>query len=437
MGSLAVLHASQLVTLAGPKRPRVGTELSSLGIIRNGGMLIRNGKIERVGPSDEIEKDVGDAEVLDVGGRLVMPGFVDAHTHLVFAGNRLDDFERRSRGETYEQIAKAGGGIWSTVEKTRAASELDLLAQAKKHANWFLRCGTTTVEAKSGYGLTVEDELKILRVMRQLNASRRASDGIRESRIPSIAAVRIDAAETEAVPEIVPTFLGAHAVPREMSPEEYIEFVITEMLPRITAEKLAEFCDVFCERGYFDIDQTRKILSEGKKLGLSLRGHVDQLTNSGGAKLLADMGANTADHLEQTDEQGIAALKKANVQPVLLPGSVYALGSSRYPRAREMIEAGLAVVLATDFNPGSSPTPSMPMVLSLACTQMKMSPAEAITASTVNAAYSVNRGDRIGSLEPSKLANFVTFDCEDYRELAYWFGMPQTFSVYIKGERVM
>ena len=437
MGSLAVLHASQLVTLAGPKRPRVGTELSSLGIIRNGGMLIRNGKIERVGPSDEIEKDVGDAEVLDVGGRLVMPGFVDAHTHLVFAGNRLDDFERRSRGETYEQIAKAGGGIWSTVEKTRAASELDLLAQAKKHANWFLRCGTTTVEAKSGYGLTVEDELKILRVMRQLNASRRASDGIRESRIPSIAAVRIDAAETEAVPEIVPTFLGAHAVPREMSPEEYIEFVITEMLPRITAEKLAEFCDVFCERGYFDIDQTRKILSEGKKLGLSLRGHVDQLTNSGGAKLLADMGATTADHLEQTDEQGIAALKKANVQPVLLPGSVYALGSSRYPRAREMIEAGLAVVLATDFNPGSSPTPSMPMVLSLACTQMKMSPAEAITASTVNAAYGVNRGDRIGSLEPSKLANFVTFDCEDYRELAYWFGMPQTFSVYIKGERVM
>jgi len=437
MGSLAVLHASQLVTLAGPKRPRVGTELSSLGIIRNGGMLIRNGKIERVGPSDEIEKDVGDAEVLDVGGRLVMPGFVDAHTHLVFAGNRLDDFERRSRGETYEQIAKAGGGIWSTVEKTRAASELDLLAQAKKHANWFLRCGTTTVEAKSGYGLTVDDELKILRVMRQLNASRRASDGIRESRIPSIAAVRIDAAGTEAVPEIVPTFLGAHAVPREMSPEEYIEFVITEMLPRITAEKLAEFCDVFCERGYFDIDQTRKILSEGKKLGLSLRGHVDQLTNSGGAKLLADMGATTADHLEQTDEQGIAALKKANVQPVLLPGSVYALGSSRYPRAREMIEAGLAVVLATDFNPGSSPTPSMPMVLSLACTQMKMSPAEAITASTVNAAYSVNRGDRIGSLEPSKLANFVTFDCEDYRELAYWFGMPQTFSVYIKGERVM
>jgi imidazolonepropionase len=410
MTSLAVLNASQLVTLSGPKRSRIGTELSALGIIRDGGMVIRDGKIEKVGPTDEIEKNVGDAEVVDAGGRVVMPGFVDGHTHLVFAGNRLDDFEQRARGETYEQIAKAGGGIWSTVEKTRAASELDLLALAKKHANWFLRCGTTTVEAKSGYGLTLEDELKILHVMRQL-----------KKQMPL---------------EIVPTFLGAHALPRELSADEYLDVVITEMLPRVTADKLAEFCDVFCERGYFNIDQSRKILSAAKKLGLSLRGHVDQLTNSGGAKLMAEMGATTADHLEQTDEQGIAALKKANVQPVLLPGSVYALGSSRYPRAREMIEAGLAIVLATDFNPGSSPTASMPMVLSLACTQMKMSPAEAITASTVNAAYSLNRGDSIGSLEPGKVANFVIFDCEGYRELPYWFGMPQTHSVYVRGECV-
>src|SRR6476620_11793904 len=342
MNSLALLHASQLVTLAGPKRPRVGTELSELGIIGDGGMLVRDGKIEKVGPSDELEKNVTDAEIVDANGRLVMPGFVDAHTHLVFAGNRIDDFERRSRGETYEQIAKADGGIWSTVEKTRAASEADLLAQAKKHANWFLRCGTTTVEAKSGYGLTVEDELKILRVMRELKKE-----------------VRL---------EIVSTFLGAHAVPRELSPDEYLDVVVTEMLPRVTAEKLAEFCDVFCERGYFDIDQSRKILSAAKKVGLSLRGHVDQLTNSGGAKLMAEVGATTADHLEQTDEQGIAALKKASVQPVLVPGSVYALGSSRYPRGREIIEAGLAIVLATDFNPGSSPTPSMRIVLSLAYT---------------------------------------------------------------------
>jgi imidazolonepropionase len=411
MSSLAVLHASQLVTLTGPKRPRVGAEMSELAIIRDGGMLIRAGEIVRVGPSDEIEKNVRDAEIVNARGRVVMPGFVDAHTHLVFAGNRLDDFERRTRGETYEQIAKAGGGIWSTVEKTRAASEHELLALAKKHANWFLRCGTTTVEAKSGYGLTIEDELKILRVLRQL--------------------------KEEVALEIVPTFLGAHAVPRELSPDEYLAVVVEEMLPRVTAEKLAEFCDVFCERGYFDIDQSRKILSAAKKVRLSLRGHVDQLTNSGGARLMAEMGATTADHLEQTDEQGIAALKKANVQPVLVPGSVYALGSSRYPRAREMIEAGLAVVLASDFNPGSSPTPSMPMVLSLACTQMKMSPAEAITASTVNAAYSLNRGDKIGSLEPGKLADFAIFDCEDYRELAYWFGVPQTLAVYVRGDCVL
>jgi imidazolonepropionase len=410
MSLLAVLHASQLVTLAGPKRPRVGSELSELAIIRDGGMLIRDGRIDIVGPSPEIENKAGSAEVVDGRGKVILPGFVDAHTHLVFAGDRLEDFARRTRGDSYEQIAKAGGGIWSTVEKTRAASEADLLKQAKKHAQWFLRCGTTTVESKSGYGLNLEDELKILQVMRGLNQ--------------------------EGPLEIVPTFLGAHAVPRNTAPEEYIDVLIKEMLPRVSNEGLAEFCDVFCECGYFDANQSRKILSAAKKLGLKLRGHVDQLTNSGGAKLMAEMGAAAADHLEQTDEEGIAALKKANVHPVLLPGSVYALGSTRYPRAREMIEAGLAVVLATDFNPGSSPTPSMPMILSLACTQMKMSATEAITASTINAAYSLGRGNKVGSLEPGKLANFAIFDCEDYRELAYWFGFPQTHSVYVKGERV-
>jgi imidazolonepropionase len=410
MSSLAVLHASQLVTLAGPKRPREGRELSELAIFRDGGMLIRDGRIDVVGSSSEIESKAGEAEVIDARGKVVLPGFVDAHTHLVFAGDRLDDFERRARGDTYEQIAKAGGGIWSTVEKTRAASEADLLLEAKKHAAWFLRCGTTTVESKSGYGLTLEDELKILRVMRRL---------------------------TEEMPmEIVPTFLGAHAVPRKMHANEYVDLVVNEMLPQVSSESLAEFCDVFCERGYFDIEQSRQILSAAKKLGLKLRIHADQLSNSGAAKLAADLKATTADHLEKTDEQGIAALKSGSVQPVLLPGSVYALGSTCYPRAREMIEASLAVVIATDFNPGSSPTSSMPMILSLACTQMKMSPAEAISASTINPAYSLGRGDQIGSLEPGKLANFAIFDCEDYRELAYWFGVPQTHSVWVRGERV-
>ncbi len=384
--------------------------MSTLAIIQDGGMLIREGKIDAVGSSDEIEKTAGDVKIVDAGGRVVLPGFVDAHTHLVFAGNRLDDFERRARGETYEQIAKASGGIWSTVEKTRAASDADLLAQAKKHAEWFLRCGTTTVEAKSGYGLTLDDELKILRVMRRL--------------------------KEETSLEIVPTLLGAHAVPRHMNADEYIDLVIDGMLPRVAGEKLAEFCDVFCEPGYFDIEQSRRILTAARKLGLNLRIHADQLTNSGGAQLAAELKTTTADHLEKTEEQGIAAMKSAGVQPVLLPGSVYTLGLSDYPRTREMIEADLGVIIATDFNPGSSPTPSMPMILSLACTQMKMSPAEAITAATINPAHSLNRGDTMGSLEAGKLANFSIFDCENYRELAYWFGIPQTHSVYVCGKCV-
>ena len=409
MKSLAVLHASQLVTVAGSKRPRTGRELSELAIIPDGGMLIRDGRIELVGPSAEIENKSGGAEVIDASGKVVLPGFVDAHTHLVFAGNRLDDFERRARGDAYEQIAKAGGGIWSTVEKTRSATDAELLAQARRHAEWFLRCGTTTVESKSGYGLTLEDELKILRVMMRLNE--------------------------ETPLEIVPTFLGAHAVPRKMHADEYVDLVVNEMLPRVTSDGLAEFCDVFCERGYFEIEQSRRILNVAKKLGLKLRIHADQLSNSGAAKLAAELKAATADHLEKTDEQGIAALRSEGVQPVLLPGSVYALGSTCYPRARDMIEAGLAVVIATDFNPGSSPTASMPMILSLACTHMKMSSAEAISASTINPAYSLGRGDRIGSLEPGKVANFSIFNCDDYRELAYWFGFPQTHSVYVKGRR--
>ena len=411
MNSLAVLHASQLVTLAGPKKPRVRSGMSELAIVHDGGMLVHDGVIVAIGLSAEIEKGAHQSELVDAGGRVVLPGFVDAHAHPVFAGNRLDDFELRARGETYEQIAAAGGGIWSTVEKTRAASEAELFDQAKKHANWFLKCGTTTVEAKSGYGLTLEDELKMLRVIRRLNE--------------------------ETPIEFVPTFLGAHAIPRGRRADEYVDLVINEMLPRVASEKLAEFCDVFCERGYFDIEQSRKILTAAKKSELKLRIHADQLTNSGGAKLAAELEATTADHLEKTDENGIAAMKASGVQPVLLPGSVYALASRGYPRAREMIEAGLAVVIATDFNPGSSPSPSMPMMLSLACTQMKMRPAEAITASTINAACSLNRGDEIGSLEPGKLANFSIFDCEDYREIAYWFGFPQIHSVYVRGRPLL
>lgn len=413
MKTLAVLHASQLLTLAGPKRARIAVELTELGIIRDAGMLIRDGVIVATGRSDSINRQLPpEAEVVEAGGRVVLPGFVDAHTHLVFAGDRVEEFEMRARGASYEEIAAAGGGIRSTVRKTRAASEAELKEQAFKHARWFLQCGTTTVEAKSGYGLSIADELKILGVMRALKA--------------------------QTALEIVPTFLGAHAIPEEYEsdPQAYVELVVREMLPQVVAGRLAEFCDVFCERGYFEVETSRRVMLAAQKWGLRLRMHVDQLTNSGGAGLAAKLGAATADHLEQTEAEGIAALKVAGVQPVLLPGSVYALGKSRYPRAREMIEAGLAVVLATDFNPGSSPTPSIPMMLSLAATQMKMTPAEGVTAATINAAYSLGRGDEIGSLEAGKLANFAIFDCEDYRELAYWFGVPRTRAVYVRGQKV-
>src|SRR2546423_1295760 len=409
----AVLHAAQLVTLAGPTRPRVGGEMRELSIIPDGGMLIQDGRIVKTASSDEIEKALsGDVEVIDAGGRVVLPGFVDAHAHPVFAGDRVDEFEMRTQGASYEEIAERGGGIRSTVRKTRAASEEELLAQAKKHAAWFLKGGTTTVEAKSGYGLTMDDELKMLRVIRRLT---------KETPI-----------------EFVPTFLGAHAIPEEFqkAPEQYVALVIHKMLPRVVEEQLAENCDVFCERGYFDITESEKILRAAQEQGLRLRMHVDQLTNSGGAFLAARLRASTADHLEQVNEAEISALAEAGVQPVLLPGSVYSLGKTRYPPAREMIEAGLGVVLATDFNPGSSPTPSMSMVLSLAATQMKMTPAEGVAAGTINAAYSLNRGDRIGSLEPGKLANFALYDCPDYREIVYYFGVYLTHSLYVRCEQV-
>lgn len=412
VNSIAVLHAAQLLTLAGPKRPRVGRELSELAIIPDGGIWVRDGLIGAVGPSDEIARHLpNDIEVIDAAGRVVLPGFVDAHAHPVFGGDRVDEFEMRARGATYEEIAAGGGGIRSTVRKTRAASEAELLAQAQKRATWFLRCGTTTIEAKSGYGLSLDEELKMLRVIRQLS-------------------------ETTPL-EFVPTFLGAHAIPEEFAgaPGQYVALVIHEMLPTVAEEHLAENCDIFCEQGYFDLAESEKILRAAKEHGLRLRMHVDQLTNSGGAFLAARLEAATADHLEQTNDAEIAVLAEAGVQPVLLPASVYALGKTRYPKARAMIEAGLGIVLATDFNPGSSPTPSIPMVLSLAATQMKMTPAEGITATTINAAYSLARGDRIGSLEFGKLGSFTIFDCADYREIAYWFGIPQTHAVFIRGRR--
>jgi imidazolonepropionase len=397
--------------MAGARRPRTGGDLRQLSIIEDGAMLVRDDRIEAVGRRREIEALIdAECDVIDAGKRAVLPGFVDAHTHPVFAGNRANEFEQRTAGATYREIAARGGGIRATVRATRNASLTDLVKAGKRYADWFLRCGTTTVEAKSGYGLTLEDELKILRAIRQLDQQTSLN--------------------------YVPTFLGAHDIPFEYKSrrQTYVDLVIKEMLPRVAEEKLAEYCDVFCEEDVFTTDEAWQILSAARCHGLGLRVHADQLSLSGGAKLAAELNVATADHLEHTDATGIAALKATKVQPVLLPGSVYALGSNRYPAARDMIDAGLAVVLATDFNPGSSPTPSMALILSLACTQMKMTPSETITAATINAAYSLGRGDEIGSLERGKRADFVIHDVSDYRELPYWFGIEHPWRVYTGGK---
>lgn len=411
MNELAVWNCSQLVTLAGPPRARSGLEMRDLAIIADGGMLVRDGRIEFVGARNEVERLVSNqTEIVDAGGRVVLPGFVDAHTHPVFAGNRADEFERRTEGATYAEIAAGGGGIRSTVRLTREAGELELLDTARRYREWFLRGGTTTIEAKSGYGLSLDSELKILRVIRRL-----AADGKLR---------------------YVPTFLGAHEVPDEYRGrmEDYVELVTQEMLPRVAREGLAEYCDVFCEPFVFPAEQARRVLQTARSLGFGLRVHADQFTADEGAKLAASLGACTADHLEATTVEGLTALRDAKVQPVLLPASVYNLGSTHYPAARRMIDFGLAVVLATDFNPGSSPTASMPMVLSLACTHLKMTPAEAVTAATINAAYSLGRGASIGSLERGKHADFAVHDAADYRELPYFFGREPGRAVYLAGE---
>ncbi|MBK9314952.1 MAG: imidazolonepropionase [Acidobacteria bacterium] len=410
---IAVINISQLVTLSGPQRPRTGPAMRDLSIIENGVLIVRDEKVSEAGNWDKLAGRIPEnAQVVDAGGRIVMPGFVDAHTHPVFGGNRADEFEMRAAGKTYQQIAASGGGINSTVERTRRADEGELMLAGRRYAGWFIRNGTTTIEAKSGYGLTLEDELRLLSVIRRLND------------------------DTDL--DYVPTFLGAHAIPLEFEgrTEDYVDLVIHKMIPKVAEERMAEFCDVFCEEGAFTVGQSRRILQAARKAGMKLRVHADQLTKGGGAELAAELRAVTADHLEHTDIEGMSLLRMAGVQPVLLPASVLMLGSKQFPDARSMIDAGLAVVIASDFNPGSSPVPSMPLVLSLASTQMRMTPAESITAATINAAYSINRGDQIGSLEPGKTADFVIHDCSDYRELAYFTGIEHARAVYKSGRQV-
>lgn len=414
MTTLLIEHASELVTLAGPARARVGEELAELAIVADGALFARDGMIEAVGPTADVAaRAEADTVRIDASGCSVAPGFVDAHTHPVFAGSRAAEYEMRVMGKTYEEIARAGGGIRNSVRLTRAASADELFAVARRHAAWFLSLGTTTIEAKSGYGLTVDDEMKMLGVLKRI------------------------AAETPL--DVSPTLLGAHEIPDEFRERkaEYLDLVVNDMIPRAAREGLAEGCDVFCESHVFSVDEARRVLLSAKAHGLVPRFHADQLTRSGGAELAAEVGAASADHLEQLDDAGIDAIVGGDVTAVLLPGSVYNLGLHRYAPARKLIDAGAKIVLATDFNPGSSPTPSMQMILSLACTQMRMRPAEALVAATVNAAYTLGRGDRIGTLEVGKQADVVIFDGPDYRLIPYFFGVNHARTVIKRGRVVV
>lgn len=410
MTTLLIHNASQLVTLAGPARARVGPEMTELGIVPDGAVLARDGRIEAVGSTTDVAPLAEpDTVRIDASGKVVAPGFVDAHTHPVFAGSRAAEYELRIKGATYEEIAAAGGGIRNTVRLTRQASEDELVAIARRHAMTFLVHGTTTIEAKSGYGLTVDDEMKQLRALGRV---------ARETPI-----------------EISPTLLGAHEFPDEYRDrrDEYVRLVIDEMIPRAAAEGLAESCDVFCESHVFTVGDARRVLTAARAHGLVPRFHADQLTRSGGTELAIEVGAASADHLEQLDDAGVEAIATSGVSAVLLPGSVFNLGLSRYAPARRLIEAGAKVVLATDFNPGSSPVASMQMVMTLACTQMRMLPSEAFVASTVNPAYALGRGERVGTLEVGKQADMVVFDVADYRAIPYFFGVNHARTVVKRG----
>jgi imidazolonepropionase len=411
--SIAIVNIGQLVTLSGPARPRTGRELCDLAILKDAALIIEDGRVAAAGPYSELKSKIPlDAVVIDADQKAVTPGFVDAHTHLVFAGNRAAEYEQRIAGATYQQIAAAGGGILSTVAQTRAASEDDLLAAARQHRDWMLRSGTTTIEAKSGYGLNRATEMKMLRAIQRLN--------------------------DEGPARILPTLLAAHTVPPEFigRREQYVSFVAEELIPEVAALKLARFCDAFCDDHAFTVEECRTVLTAARSHGLGLRIHAEQFRPGTGAALAAELGAVTADHLETVTEATLTQLRTAGVQPVLLPGSVFCLHRTQYPPARAMVEAGLAIVLATDFNPGSSPAPSMLFMLSLACLQMSLTPAEALTAATINAAHSLGLGSEIGSLEPGKQADLLIHECEDYRELAYFAAAPMRPRVFIAGNEV-
>jgi imidazolonepropionase len=415
---LLLTDAAQVVTCAGAG-PKRGAALADAGVIADGAVAIDAGVIVAVGPAAEVASRYTARTHVDVDGKVLCPGFVDCHTHLVFGGERVTEFERKLAGATYQELLAAGGGILATMRATRAASHTELVETGRQRLATMLQLGTTTVEIKSGYGLDTATELKLL------------------------AAIETLAAHTPL--DIVPTFLGAHATPPEFAgqPDAYIDLICAEMLPAVRAwwegarfatSGVPLFNDVFCEAGVFDRAQTARVLAAGQRLGLRPKLHADEFVTLGGVALAVAMHAISADHLDVTPPADVATLATADTVAVLLPGVNFHLGSHHFANARALIDAGATVALATDFNPGSAPILALPLVMALACRYQRLTPAEAINAVTLNAAHAIGLGDRLGSLEAGKQADVLIVNAPDYRHLVYWLGVNLVEGVVKRGE---
>ncbi|GLC90129.1 imidazolonepropionase [Lysinibacillus piscis] len=415
--TVLIKNANEVITLNnGVAGPRTKEQMRDIAIVENGSVLLDGDRIVAVGSLSQLEAEyaelIAQAQVIDATGKIVMPGLVDCHTHLVHGGTREQEFNMRLNGSTYMEIMNAGGGIHATTKRTRETSFEELYDKTRKHLDMFLKHGVTTVEAKSGYGLDWEAEKKQLEVAKKLQA-------------------------THAV-DVVSTFMGAHAVPRDYKgrEDEFVDIVIHEMLPQVAELGLAEFNDVFCEHGVFTPEQSRRILEAGKALGLTPKIHADEIEPYEGAELAAEVGAISAEHLLVASDEGIRKMAEAGTIAVLLPGTAFFLRAP-FARGRLMVDEGVPVAISTDFNPGSSPTISLPFIMNLACMNMGMTLEEVLTATTINAAYAINRGEQIGSLEAGKQADVIVLDVANYKQLQYFYGMNHTNTVIKNGQVVV
>lgn len=412
-----IRNANEVITLkGGSSSPITGNKMKELQIINNGSVWLECGKIKAVGGDAEVfqqyQNRINEATIIDAKGKIVMPGLVDPHTHLVYAGSRENEFNKRLHGSSYMEIMNAGGGIHATTMATREASFEQLFNESKKRLDSFLLHGVTTVEAKSGYGLSIDSEIKQLEVAKELN-------------------------QTHPI-DIISTFMGAHAIPTQYKkvPEQYVDLIIEEMIPKVAERKLAEFNDVFCEKGVFTPEQSRRILLAGLRHGIFPKIHADEIESYGGAELAVEVGAVSADHLLKASEMGLRSMAEKGVIGVLLPGTAFFL-MTECANGRRMIDIGVPVALSTDCNPGSSPTVSMPFMMNLGCLHMGMTPEEVITAATINAAHAIRRGTEIGSLEVEKKADILILNAANYMQLQYHYGVNHTETVIKEGEVVV